>query len=62
MTDTFTLPETWASLLALLKSKTFWANVVMGALVYLNQVPAVAQPFVPYVIAGVNILLRFLTS
>jgi len=45
-----------------LKSKTFWANVVMAGSAYLGYIPASAAPYFPYIATGVNILLRFLTN
>ncbi len=43
----------------LLKSKTFWANVVVGGSSYLGLIPA---PYAIPVSLGVNILMRYLTN
>ncbi len=43
----------------LLKSKTFWANVVVGGSTYLGYIPA---PIAPFVGIGINILMRYLTN
>ena len=40
------------------KSKTFWANALIAGSHYFGYLPAQATP---YVLAGANILLRFLT-
>lgn len=45
-----------------LSSKTFWANALVSALVYLGQAPASWQPFLPYLVAGINIALQFLNN
>lgn len=44
---------------AFYKSKTFWANVVGAGAAYAGYIP---PAYTPYVFAGVNILLRFLTN
>ena len=45
-----------------LKSKTFWANVLMAGTAYFGYIPASAAPYAPYIATGVNVLLRFLTK
>lgn len=45
-----------------LKSKTFWFNVVTAGTAYLGYIPAGATPYLPYVVTGVNVLLRFLSN
>lgn len=41
------------------KSKTFWANVVLAGSAYVGYLPA---DIAPYVVVGVNLILRYLTT
>jgi hypothetical protein len=45
-----------------LKSKTFWANVLVAGTAYLGYVPASVAPYSIYIITGLNVLLRYLTN